>query len=312
VYLAHWQLERPPFGQACEQADYYPSQAHQSALLKLRYGLEHRGGAALLCGPSGTGKTLLVRLLGDQLPSEIRPRVHLVFPQLAPTELMGYLADELHRGPLEASHSGEPSSEALQGPGDAKQAAPLKEVTSKVATRPFAPSPGKPHTMRAALQRIEVALARARDDQRRVLVIIDEAHLIQQVEPWETLRLLLNLGDADGRDLCLLLVGQPGLLSRIQRMPAWEERLAVKCLLRPLAMEETMSYVQRRLVAAGASGEPFTTGALETLHELSGGVPRRINRLADLCLLLGYAEELAQLGPAHVEAAAEDLALTAP
>ena len=51
-------------------------------------------------------------------------------------------------------------------------------------------------------------------------------------------------------------------------------------------------YVEHRMSAAGARKRIFVESALQALFECSGGVPRRINRLADLALLVGYADGL--------------------
>jgi general secretion pathway protein A len=63
---------------------------------------------------------------------------------------------------------------------------------------------------------------------------------------------------------------------------------------------------------AGTSRAIFDDEALETIHRLSFGVPRRINRLADLALLIGYAEELTQIGAPQIEAVAEELVTVVP
>src|SRR5438105_1226287 len=94
MYETHWQLERKPFDGGLDPAAYYPSETHQGALLKLRYVLENRQGAAVLSGPAGTGKTLLVQLLKRQL-TEHSPFVQVVFPQLPVAQLIAYLAEEL-------------------------------------------------------------------------------------------------------------------------------------------------------------------------------------------------------------------------
>ena len=52
--------------------------------------------------------------------------------------------------------------------------------------------------------------------------------------------------------------------------------------------------------------------ALATLQELTGGVPRRINRLCDLALLVGYAESRKMLTASHFESVCHKLvAMTA-
>ena len=66
--------------------------------------------------------------------------------------------------------------------------------------------------------------------------------------------------EIDGRRLLLLtlvLIGEPNLLVQIERMPALEERLAVKCLLRAFNADETAAYVNFRLQAAGAQTPDF-------------------------------------------------------
>jgi general secretion pathway protein A len=112
--------------------------------------------------------------------------------------------------------------------------------------------------------------------------------------------------------MTVLLAGQPAVLPILDHMPELDERLAVKCLMRRLNLEETISYVQHRLQAAGAQRELFRTDALEAVHELALGVPRRINRLCDLALLIGFAEERDQLGHEQIESVAEELVAVVP
>src|SRR5262245_52737960 len=95
MYTAYWEFERRPFENVSEGLGYYPAESHQGALLKLRYVLENRRGAACLSGPSGSGKTLLVQQLRGRLSKQFRPFVHLVFPQMPVEHLLAYLTDEV-------------------------------------------------------------------------------------------------------------------------------------------------------------------------------------------------------------------------
>ena len=63
----------------------------------------------------------------------------------------------------------------------------------------------------------------------------------------------------------------------------------------PFEEDETREYVVSALKRAGRDEPLFTTDALLHIHEYSRGVPRAINRLADLCLLAGAGEELSQI-----------------
>jgi general secretion pathway protein A len=108
-----------------------------------------------------------------------------------------------------------------------------------------------------------------------------------------------------------VLLGQTGLLVAIERLPALEERIAVKCLLRRLTQTETLAYVQHRLQAAGAERPLFSDAALEAVHQHSLGVPRRINRLCDLALLVGFAEEATTIEAPQIDAISEELLTSA-
>lgn len=274
MYEAYWKLNQRPFGSGADPRAYYPSDAHQGALLKLRYTIENQHSAALLTGAPGTGKTLLLRLLADQLPERFQPIIELVFPQMPAAELLALFAAELGTSPVMA-------------PGAALPA--IAESIVQIQTRL------REHASRG----------------RHTVLAIDDAQLLDGNRTFETLRLLLNQ-EAGGRPLLtLLLIGQPALLPMMERMPHFEERLAAKCLLRPLTIEETMSYVSHRLTVAGAQQPIFETAALETLFQLTHGVPRRINRLCDLALLIAFAEEQPAVGPAHIEAVAQELAVAA-
>jgi len=272
MYESHWQLDRRPFEDTLEPGFYYPCESHQGALLKLRYVVENRRGCAVLVGATGLGKTLLVHALMRQLPEPFHPQIHLVFPQMPPQQLLVYLADEL------AGQPASPSTTSIQ----------------------------------QSVQRIHRAVAENTRNERHAVVIVDEAHLLADTGALETMRLLLNFEIEGQSGLTLLLVGQPSLLSALDRMPQLEERLGVKCLLRPMTLEETVSYVHHRLNMAGAKRAIFDQPAIEALHHLAQGVPRRVNRLADLALLIGFAEEQDIIQAAHIEAVSDELVSVVP
>ncbi|OHB86014.1 MAG: ATPase [Planctomycetes bacterium RBG_16_64_12] len=272
MYESYWQLDEKPFENCCDPRFYYPSESHQAALLKLRYAVENSRGAAVLAGPSGSGKTLVLSMLRTTLGEEFTPFVHLVFPQMPIDQVLAYLADEL---------SG--SVDGLPEPGVQK-----------------------------SVHRIEHFLAENSRGGRHAVVAIDEAHLLDDGRAFEAMRLLLNFELAGRPGMTLLLVGQPGILPTLDRIPQLEERLAVKCLLRPFTERETSDYVSHRLHLAGAARTIFEPDAMPTLHRLTHGVARRINRLSDLALLIGYAEERRAVSAAQLEAVSHELIAVVP
>ena len=249
MYLDYWQLDAKPFEPAGDGRWLFTCPSHQAALHKLRYAVDNGRAAAVVAGPAGVGKTLLIDALRDQLDERCRPFVRLVFPQMTDRDLLVYLAEHLGAPPADPPR----------------------------------------HTIEESLRRLEFILGENVRREQHAVIAVDEAHLLEDSGLVETLRLLLNLTFEGRPAFTLLLVGQPALLGMVQRHGPLDERLDVKVLLPALTAEETAGYVEHRLTAAGATRDIFSADALAAIHQLTGGVPRRINRLGDLALLVGFA-----------------------
>ena len=274
MYKEHWKLTDRPFENRVEGPYYYPAETHQAALLKLHYAIENRRAAALLCGPGGIGKSLIIDSLKRQLSDEFRPVCPIVFPAMQSQQLIRYVVDN-----LDGDNADAPRETSLD------------------------------------LARFEKFLRANLDAHRHAVVVVDEAHLLEQHDLLEPLRLMLNIAasDAPGESAwTLVLVGQPTLLSHVERYHSLDERLAVKCMLNRLTPEETTAYVQHRLRVAGADAEEvFEYAALDRIHGLTQGIPRRINRLCDLALMVGYADDRKIISASVLESVHGDLATTA-
>jgi type II secretory pathway predicted ATPase ExeA len=160
------------------------------------------------------------------------------------------------------------------------------------------------HSLQPALRQVQVQLAAQAARGERPLLIVDDAHLIESVSTFETLRLLLNFATNGPPDLSLLFVGDAELLLEIP--PGLADRLAARCLLVPFVEAESSTYVLGRLAAATATTPLFTPDALTALHHAAQGLPRRLNRLADLALLIAYARDTAVADAATVAIAARE------
>jgi general secretion pathway protein A len=274
MYERFWQLHHNPFDDETDLRSFFRSETHQATLLKLRYLIENGKGTGLLVGGTGFGKSYLIHVLRQQLGDSYGPFIHLVFPQMTPAELLGYLAVELG---ADANFAG------TEGAG-----------------------------LDRTVREIDLQLRKYSDQNRHPVIVVDEAHLIEDHQVFQALRLLLNFQQGRKCRFSLIFVGQHELLNSVRRLGQLEERLSVKCLLRPLSAEETTAYVTCRLEAAGAPGPIFEPAAMQPLHELSGGVPRRINRLCDLALLVGFADESQSISAEQVEAVAEELTAVVP
>jgi len=86
--------------------------------------------------------------------------------------------------------------------------------------------------------------------------------------------------------------------------PTWQLVTRLPCL----TQSETLRFVSEKLAAAGRVDPAFTPRALGRLHDLSGGVPRGIDRLGSLCLMAGALRGLELVTPDVVDGVAAECA----
>lgn len=272
MYEDHWQLTAKPFEPVDDDASFFQSETHRGALLKLKYAVEQRRSAAVLAGPSGTGKSLVASKLIEDGSDSLGPVARVVFPQMSQRELLAYVASKLgaNNGSLE------------------------------------------PMSTEASLQQLESLFKQNLANGKHALLAIDEAHLLDDTGLLETIRLLLNLGPNHQPPMTVLLIGQMGLLSALRRTPSLEERVSVTSLLRAFSVDETSDYVQHRLMAAGATHTIFDDNAIQMMHALTGGIARRIDRLGDLALVVAFADGLKTIGAEHIESVSRELLAVTP
>ena len=267
MYTEYWQLASKPFEPQFNQATVFPSENQQAALHKLRYCTESARGAVMLAGPSGCGKSMLVDLLETQVTANGGKLCRVVFPLMSTRDLLAYLAEEI----------GAPAADPVE------------------------------RTIEESLRRLECALEEQGRRSNSTVLVLEEAHLLEDGGLLETVRLLTNLQSATSAGLTILLVGQPSLVSALRRHPALDQRLDMKILLRPLSEEETADYVIHRLNAAAATRPIFSQDAMEAIHRLTGGIPRQINRLCDLALVVGFAEQQHTIDSQQLESVQQEL-----
>lgn len=74
-----------------------------------------------------------------------------------------------------------------------------------------------------------------------------------------------------------------------------------------LDRSQTQEYIETLLQQAGAVRLLFDPPALDELYQQTHGIPRRINRLCDLCLLAGMADGATRVNQAMVAAAVDEV-----
>lgn len=142
---------------------------------------------------------------------------------------------------------------------------------------------------------------------KETVILIDEAQAIPNEGVFEEIRLLLNFQLNDRFLLTLLLLGQPELWGKVEQIPQLSQRIAIRYHLKGLTYEETQTYVRHRLQVAGTSRDLFEEESFPLIYEFTGGVPRKINNLCDLCLFEGFGSRVTQVGKDLVQHVMGDL-----
>ncbi|MCB1757229.1 MAG: AAA family ATPase [Gammaproteobacteria bacterium] len=133
-------------------------------------------------------------------------------------------------------------------------------------------------------------------EQKRVILIIDEAHNLDE-SCLEQLRILANVNTDKNELLQILLIGESSLRTTLglPLMKAFVQRIVVDCHVENLSLEETTEYINHRVVTAGGRQALFSNKACEHAWKASGGNPRLINAICDTALLYGFAEQKKQI-----------------
>ena len=148
----------------------------------------------------------------------------------------------------------------------------------------------------------EQILGKARQAEGGLLVILDEAHLVDG-DALTDIRLLVSSALDDAPPLKIVLAGQEPLRQTLRQSlhSALLSRISVRFHLPLLTKEQTASYIDFQLKQAGASEKLFDADVKGLIHDYAGGVPRQINNLATACLLQAAAQNASRVSEAILQ-----------
>ncbi len=137
---------------------------------------------------------------------------------------------------------------------------------------------------------------------KRVVLVIDEAQNLS-IDSLEEIRLLTNFGQGETQPVTVILVGQPELKEKVSQpeLEQLRQRIRVHYHLAPLSEKELAGYIHHRMAIAGCQTRAFSEESIRQIFELSGGVPRVVNTLADSALLSAFVAERHVVLPEDVE-----------
>ena len=247
----YYGLTGKPFQLTPDPAFYFESITHRKALSYLGYGLAQGEGFIVITGEVGAGKSTLVAHLVSTIDPEQLTIGQIVTSKLDEEEIIHVIAQCF----------------GLEIEG---------------------------HDKAAALGAIESFLHGEARAGRRSLLIVDESQNLS-VEALEELRMLSNFQLGSHPLLQILLLGQPEFRATLQghaRLEQLRQRVIAAHHLEPMQAGEIQPYVEHRLTRVGWSGYPaFDEQVFAALHEASGGIPRRVNQIANRLMLLGAVDQ---------------------
>ncbi|MGH7630366.1 MAG: ExeA family protein [Acidimicrobiales bacterium] len=169
---------------------------------------------------------------------------------------------------------------------------------------------GVPRFHKAALipQTTDALAAEENERGRRVVVVVDEAHLLA-ADQLEELRLLTNAEMDSHSAFACLLVGQPTLRRRIKlgTFAALDQRIALRFAMPPMTPAETTDYIAHHLSLAGRADTLFSDDATALIHQVSRGLPRAVNNLALQALVATYAARKAIVDESSARSAVTEI-----
>lgn len=247
MYEKYWSLRDKPFRNTPDPDYLFFSRQHEEALTRMLYAITEEQGAMMLTGDYGCGKTLLTRVLLDELDPN---RFEVALVPYANLTAKEFLQEILRQFGYESMG--------------------LEKVE--------------------LLQVLRDCLISHRSRGLRTIVIVDEAQMIMDKMTMEEIRLLLNFQQDRRFYLTMILIGQPELRRRVEAIPQLLQRLSIRYHIGRLDEEDSYRYLSHRLHIAGTRDDVFTRDAERRIAKAAEGVPRRMNNLADMSLLVGFGQ----------------------
>ena len=267
MYKKYWNLREAPFVNSYNPKQLYLSSEFEEGVARLFYLVLEGRVAGVLTGQFGMGKSFLLSNLADRIAKADIPYIRI---------------DAIPGGHL----------------------ALLRHVIAGLGVK------GTVASIPDGLMTLQ-ELSRKPGALKRHAILIDEAQYLGD-DGLYLIHYLSNLRmvSGEGREQQLatvILSGIPELLDRVRSYESLRARVQLTWTLDPFTPNETIEFVQHKIMAAGGDMWVFNQEALSELHRLSGGVPRKITNICDTALMLGYAAKAPEIDAEIVQQAAADV-----
>lgn len=143
------------------------------------------------------------------------------------------------------------------------------------------------------------------EDARPLLLLIDEAQSLT-ADLLDEVRTMTNLIRGQQSLVSAVMFGGPRLEERLAdpQQESLAQRIAVRCYLHPLRLDETEFYIEGGLTNAAVQMDP---AAIPSVHHASGGIPRLISQLMTQAIDIAAARGQRRLDETVVQMAWAEL-----
>ncbi len=271
MYEKFYGLKQSPFGMSPNPSFYYPTPRHDEAWANLWCGIQQRKGCVVMTGEVGTGKTLLVRRVMNELDRTKIRYAYLFNPKMTPDDFFSFvLAD------LGVNVSGSRGQMLAQ----------LNKYLLNICNQKS--------TVALIIDEAHLLSREMLEEVRLLTNLENSQHKLMQI-------LLVGQPELDS------VLEHPELRQLKQRVAL---RCRLEPLNSEEITNYISSRLQKARAASEKENKTiFSHAALEQIRRYSHGIPRIINTLCENALITGYARQCPMISAEMIEQVAKDFHL---
>ena len=148
-------------------------------------------------------------------------------------------------------------------------------------------------TLSSIYAQLNAHLRTVRQQGKRSVLLLDEAHLLQD-DALEAIHLLSNLHIEGNPLVQIFLIGQPELKARLLApgLEQLHQRIIATSAIEALTKAETQGYILQQLTSVHWNGNPGIAETVFTaIHSASLGIPRWINLICSRMMIQAVASD---------------------